>query len=74
MPILLEEKTWYGCEFYRALRPSMYTFAAIQHLEPEAMRSSVRERSRSTPWWKRLEKHDWFDKGFVRAILKPLAT
>lgn len=72
MAILLEEPTWHGCEFFRALRPSMYTFAAIHHLEPAAMKSSVRERSMATPWWNRLKKHDWFDKGFVRVMLKPL--
>jgi hypothetical protein len=72
MPILLEEATWYGCEFYRALGPSTHTFAAIHHLDAEAMQSPVRERSRATPWWKRLEKHDWFDKGFARAMLTPL--
>ena len=71
MPLLLEEPTWYGCDFFRALAPSMYAFAAIQYLEPGALKSAARDRSISTPWWNRLKRHAWFDKGFVRAILRP---
>ncbi|HVO88838.1 MAG TPA: hypothetical protein VMV45_09865 [Casimicrobiaceae bacterium] len=70
MPILLEEKTWYGCDFYRSTGISMYTFAAIHHLEPAALKSAARDRSISTPWWNRLKQYAWFDKGFVRAILR----
>ena len=70
MPLLLDEPTWYGCDFFRALAPSMYTFAAIHSLEPGALKSPARDRSVSTPWWNRLKQHAWFDKGFVRAILR----
>lgn len=69
MPILLDEPTWYGCDFYRSLGHSMYTFAAIHHLEPGALKSPARDRSVSTPWWTRLKQYAWFDKGFDRAIL-----
>jgi hypothetical protein len=70
MPMLLEEPTWYACEFYRSLGPSMYTFAAIHHLEPQALKSPARDRSVATPWWNRLKQYAWFDKGFVRAVLR----
>ena len=70
MPLLLEEPTWYGCELFRSLGPSTYTFAAIHSLEPGALKSPARDRSVSTPWWNRLQQHAWFDKGFVRAILR----
>ena len=70
MPLLLEEPTWYGCDFFRALAPSMHTFAAIHYLEPGALTSKARDRSVTTPWWNRLKQYPWFDKGFVRAILR----
>lgn len=72
MPMLLEEPAWYACEFFRALGASSYTFAALQYLEPHALKSDARNRSVDTPWWHRLCKHDWFDKQFIRTIMKPL--
>lgn len=72
MPMLLEEPTWYGCEFFRALGASCYSFAALHYLEPEALKSSARDRSLETPWWHRLKRLDWFDKQFVRTLMKPL--
>lgn len=72
MPILLEESTWYGCEFFRALGASSYSFAALHYLEPQALKSDARNRSVDTPWWHRLKQHDWFDKQFVRTLMKPL--
>jgi hypothetical protein len=70
MPLLLEEPTWYGCDFFRALAPSTHTFAAIHYLEPGALTSKARDRSIATPWWNRLKQCPWFDKGFDRAILR----
>lgn len=70
MPLLLEEPTWYGCDFFRGLAPSMHTFAALHYLEPGALTSQARDRSIATPWWNRLKQYPWFDKGFVRAILR----
>jgi hypothetical protein len=72
MPMLLEEPAWYGCELFRALGASSYTFAALQYLEPHALKSDARNRSVDTPWWHRLCKHEWFDKQFIRTIMKPL--
>jgi len=72
MPMLLEEPTWYSCDLYRALGASSYEFAAIHHLERQALTSPARDRSVDTPWWHRLKQHDWFDKGFVRLLLTPL--
>ena len=72
MPMLLEEPAWYGCEFFRALGASSYTFAALQYLEPNALKSDARNRSVDTPWWHRLCKHEWFDRQFTRTIMKPL--
>lgn len=70
MPLLLEEPTWYGCDFFRTLAPSVHTFAAIHYLEPGALTSKARDRSIATPWWNRLKQYPWFDKGFVRSILR----
>jgi hypothetical protein len=72
MPMLLEEPTWYGCTFYRALGASCYAFAALHSLEPQALKSAARNASVDTAWWHRLKAHDWFDKGFVRKLLTPL--
>lgn len=72
MPMLLEEPTWYGCEFYRALGASCYAFAALHYLEPQALQSDARNRSVDTPWWHRLKQHEWFDKQFIRTLMKPI--
>ncbi len=72
MPMLLEEPTWYGCEFFRALGASCYSFAALQYVEPQALKSDARNRSVDTPWWHRLKQHEWFDKQFIRTLMKPL--
>ena len=72
MPMLLEESAWYGCELFRALGASSYTFAALQYLEPHALKSDARNRSVDTPWWHRLCRHEWFDQQFIRTIMKPL--
>jgi hypothetical protein len=72
MPMLLEEPTWYGCEFFRALGASCYAFAALHYLDPRALKSDARDRSIDTPWWHRLKQNDWFDRQFVRTIMKPL--
>jgi hypothetical protein len=72
MPMLLEEPSWYGCEFFRALGASSYSFAALHYLEPQALKSTARDRSIDTSWWHRLKQHDWFDKGFIRTLMKPL--
>lgn len=71
MPMLLEEPTWYGCEFFRALAPSSWSFAALQYVDPQALTSDARNRSVDTPWWHRLKQHDWFDKQFERSHLTP---
>ena len=72
MPMLLEEPTWYGCEFFRALGASSYTFAALHNVEPGALKSDARNRSVDTPWWHRLKQHEWFDKQFIRTLMKPI--
>lgn len=72
MPMLLEEPTWYGCEFFRALGASCYTFAALHYLEPQALKSDARNLSVDTPWWHRLKQLEWFDKQFIRTVMKPL--
>ena len=72
MPMLLEEPTWYGCEFFRALGASCYSFVALHYVEPQALKSDARNRSVDTPWWHRLKKNEWFDKQFVRTLMKPL--
>jgi len=72
MPMLLEEPSWYGCELYRALGASCFTFAALHDLEPHALTSDARNRSVDTHWWRRLKQHDWFDKQFIRILMKPI--
>ena len=73
MPMLFEEPSWYGCELFRALDASSYTFATLQYLELQALKSDARNRSVDTPWWHRLCRHEWFDKQFIRTIMKPLS-
>jgi len=41
--------------------------------EPHALNSDARNRSVDTPWWHRLCRHEWFDKQFIRTIMKPLS-
>ena len=72
MPMLLEEPTWYGCEFFRALGPSGWSFAALHYVEPQALKSDARNRSVDTPWWHRLKRHEWFDKQFERTLMRAL--
>ena len=72
MPMLLEEPTWYGCEFFRSLGASCYAFAALHNLEPQALKSDARNRSVDTPWWHRLKANAWFDKGFTRQLMTRL--
>ena len=72
MPMLLEEPTWYGCEFFLSLGASCYAFAALHNLEPQALKSDARNRSVDTPWWHRLKAHAWFDKGFTRQLMTRL--
>ncbi len=72
MPMLLEEPTWYGCEFFRSLGPSCYSFAALHYLERQALKSDARNISVDTPWWHRLKQHEWFDRQFVRTLMQPI--
>ena len=45
---------------------------ALRDLEPQALKSDARNRSVDTPWWHRLRQHEWFDKQFIRILMKPL--
>jgi len=72
MPMLHEEPSWHSCDFLHALRPSAYSYAAIHYLEPQALVSAARDRSVATPWWNRLKRNAWFDRGFVRLRLRPV--
>lgn len=57
---LVEEKVADGCQFY-----------AIHNLgSTTALDSDARKRSRSTPWFKKLAAHEWFDKGFKRGLYR----
>jgi hypothetical protein len=38
-----------------------------------ALASEARERSRSTPWFRRLAKNAWFDEAFERVLCKRIS-
>lgn len=71
LPILLECSTWEGCRFVEAPDPSACRFIALHQLADRAALSSPeRARSRATPWFMRLARHDWFDGPFTRNLYR----
>jgi hypothetical protein len=74
LPILLECPTWNGCRFVEQKVDNGYQFYAMHQLaEKAALDSAERKRSRSTPWFKRLSIHPWFDGAFTRTLYRRAA-
>lgn len=71
MPILLECRTWDGCRFVEEKVDNGCQFHAMHQLSDRAGLDSVeRKISRSTPWFRRLAQHSWFDGAFQRSLYK----
>jgi len=71
LPMLLECPVWDGCRFVEENIQTGCQFYAMHQLsDKKALDSNERKRSRSTPWFKRLSKNDWFDAAFTRALYK----
>ena len=69
LPILLECPTWDGCRFVEQKVDRGCQFFAMHQLSEKAALDSIeRKRSRSTPWFKRLSAHSWFDGAFTRTL------
>lgn len=69
LPLLLECPVWDGCRFAEEAVPDGCQFHAIhQFSDTKALDSEQRKRSRSTPWFYRLARNDWFDSGFKRTL------
>lgn len=73
LPMLLECATWRGCRFFEAPTREGHQFYALHQLaDPAALDSEARKRSRATPWFMRLKRHDWFDEKFTRQLYQGL--
>lgn len=71
LPILLECPLWDGCRFLEQKVADGCQFYAMHQLsDKKALESQERHRSRSTPWFKRLAKNDWFDGAFQRTLYR----
>ena len=68
-PILLECREWSGFQLMEASAEKGCQFYVLHRLaDRSALNSRQRERSRATPWFKRLSKHKWFDAAFERVL------
>ena len=71
LPMLLECPVWDGCRFMEeTVRDGCQFHALHQFSEAKALDSEQRKRSRSTPWFGRLSKNEWFDGAFKRTLYK----
>ena len=71
LPILLECPVWDGCRFVEEEVDAGCRFHALHQLSHrEALESNERARSRSTPWFFELKRHDWFDEPFTRVLYR----
>ena len=71
LPILLESPLWDGCRFVEQKVGEGCQFYAMHQLSDKGALDSVeRKRSRSTPWFKRLSDHPWFDGAFTRTLCR----
>jgi hypothetical protein len=71
LPILLESPLWDGCRFVEQKVGEGCQFYAMHQLSDRAALDSLeRKRSRSTPWFKRLSMHPWFDGAFTRTLCR----
>lgn len=71
MPMLLECPLWDGCRFVEQQVTEGCQFYALHQLASRAaLDSEERQRSRATPWFKRLAKNEWFDGAFSRVLCR----
>jgi hypothetical protein len=71
LPLLLECPLWDGCRFVEETVPNGCQFHALHQLsDTKALDAEQRKRSRSTPWFNRLAKNDWFDGAFKRTLYR----
>jgi hypothetical protein len=74
MPILLECPLWDGCRFVETPAggdTGGCQFYSLHQLNDRAaLDSEQRQRARSTPWFHRLSKNDWFDGAFTRTLYR----
>ena len=71
LPILLECPTWDGCRLVEEEAEAGCQFHALHQLaEPSALNSREREHSRTTPWFMRLKRNEWFDEPFDRKLYR----
>lgn len=71
LPMLLEAPTWDGCRFVEEAVDEGFLFHALHQLSDRAaLDSDQRRRSRTTPWFQRLARNQWFDSGFKRALYR----
>ena len=70
-PILLECPEWQGYQLFEARAERGCQFYVLHHLaDRSALDSEWRRRSRSTPWFYRLAKNEWFDGPFERILCR----
>lgn len=71
MPILLECRAWSGCRFVeQRIDEGCQFFAMHQLWDRSALDSAERRTSRSTPWFGRFARYDWFDAAFQRSLYR----
>lgn len=71
LSMLLEADGWDGCRFVEERVRDGCLFHALHQLsDRNALESDARKRSRATPWFGRLARNSWFDKGFKRALYR----
>lgn len=72
--VLLECPEWHGYQFFEAAVEDGCQFYVLHRLASRrALESEQRKRSRSTPWFQRLSKNDWFDEPFERILAHRVA-
>jgi hypothetical protein len=73
-PMLLECREWRGFQFVEMPTERGCQFYVLHRLAARsALESEARKRSRSTPWFQRLAKNEWFDEAFERVLCKRLS-
>lgn len=73
VPLLLASPTWDGCRVVEekvAKGAQFYSLHQVSDLA--AFDSEERKQARDTPWFHRLQVHDWFDEGFTRCVYRRL--
>lgn len=70
-PMLVECPEWKGFQFVEVPVARGCQFYVLHRLaERAALDSDERKRSRSTPWFHRLAKNEWFDGPFERVLCR----